>query len=366
MDPEDLEVVEAQTPAIEEPISQRDEVHNDVAAAIKQLKGEVDKPAETVIEDQPEPAAKSDDRPRGPDGKFLPKEQTAAPVTAAPEVITAPDEATKPIAAPSTATVEAPGPWAADAKALWASLPPAVQAAVAKRESEMNEGGRQWSEQKRRYEQMIAPVAQEAARLGMQPDQALNALMGAHHALQQNAPAAIAALAQQYGVDLTNLASNPPAPQPQHDPMVQQLTQTVSYLENQLNGFLQNQTLGIVNQFSEGKPHYAEVEGDILKVLPLIKAENPELSPQQWLDKAYEQATWINPGVRAKLIAEQSQQAEQAKSEALKAKAQQAAKAAVSIKGSSNGAAMAPKMNQGAADESVYDTVRRSIHQLRQ
>lgn len=364
MDPEDLEVVEAQTPAIEEPISQRDEVHNDVAAAIKQLKGE-DQP-DPVIEEQPEP--KGDERPRGPDGKFLPKEQLAAPVTAAPEVITAPDEATKPITQPSTAAVEAPGPWAADAKSLWASLPPAVQAAVAKREAEMNEGGRQWSEQKRRYEQTLAPLVEETQRIGIPLEAGLNAMLSAHRLLSnpQTAPQAIVQLAQQAGVDLTNLASNPPAPQPQHDPMVQQLTQTVSYLENQLNGFLQNQTLGIVNQFSEGKPHYAEVEGDILKVLPLIKAENPELSPQQWLDKAYEQAIWINPNVRAKLIAEQSQQAEHAKTEALKAKAQQAAKAAVSIKGSSNGAAMAPKMTQGAADESVYDTVRRSIHQLRQ
>lgn len=366
MDNQEVETVEAQTPAGNEPVSQREDVHNDVAAAIKQLKGG-DEPAKTV-DDQPEP--KSDhpsDPARYADGKFKPTKAEAAPEKVeAPAKITAPDAGPKPIAQPSTAVVEAPGPWAADAKAEWSKLPPAVQAAVMKREAEMNEGGRQWSEEKRRYQATLAPLAQETQKLGLSVDQGLNALLGAHRMLQQNAPAAIAQLAQQYGVDLANLASNPPAPQaPQFDPMVQQLEQRYSQLEAQLNGFLQNQTLSVVEKFAQDHPHYAAVEGDLVHLVPMVQQSNPGLSPHEVLEKAYERAIWINPEVRAKLIEEQMQQAQAQQAEALKAKQAQAQKAAVSIKASSNGAASVPKMPP-AGDESVYDTVRRTLHQLRQ
>lgn len=359
----------AQTP---EPLGYADDVRNDVAEVYKSLKAKAaedeKEPDDAPADEHPEPVA--DERPRGADGKFVAKDKTeiqeAAPekVEAAPAVILPTDDKTKPsVEQPSTAAVVAPVSWAADAKALWASLPPAIQQAVSKRETEMANGGRQWSEEKRRFETTLAPLAQETARLGMSVEQGLNALLSAHHRLNRDPAGAIAQLAQQYGVDLATLASNPPAEQSRFDPMVSQLTQHVSSLESQLQGFLQNQTMGVVDKFAAENPHYAAVEEQIASLIPLIQQREPGLSPSEVLTKAYDQAIWLNPDVRQKLIDEQAQTAQQQQQQALQAKAQKAAKAAVSVKGSSNGVAPAPKAPPSGGD--VYDDVRNAIHQLR-
>lgn len=359
-------------------VSPAEEVRNDVQEAIKQLKGEPTIPEPGAVEDeQPEPVEKSDhpsDPLRYADGTFKPVKQETKPAEPAPKKAAAGDPKLPPVdnvakpssAQPSTAVAAAPVSWAADVKALWNSLPPAVQQAVAKREAEMAAGGRQWSEEKQRYQATLAPLIQETQRLGIAPEQGLNALLAAHHRLNANPAEAIAALAQQYGVDLATLASNPPAIQPpRFDPMVSQLTQHVTLLESQLSGFLQNQTLGVVEKFAQEHPHYAAVEDDIARLIPLIQQFNPGLPAHEVLSKAYEQAIWTNQDVRAQLIQEQTAQAQQSRTEAVQAKAQKAQKAAISVKGSSNGAQFAPKVPIPAGGD-VYDDVRAAIHQLRQ
>lgn len=368
MELDDIETVEAQTPAATEPVSQREEVHNDVAEAIRQLKAP--KEPDAPVDEQPAPVAKADhpnDPNRYADGTFKKtKAEIAAEAAPAPE-ITAPDAAPKLPTQPSTVAVDAPGPWAADAKAEWSKLPPAVQAAVMKREAEMNEGGRQWSDQKRRYEAILAPAAQAFQARNLSVEDGLNRLLSAQDFLDREPASAIAWLAKSYGVDLQNLASNPPAPQPQlqSDPRVQQLAQQYSTLESQLNGFLQSQTMGVIESFAKDKPYYAEVESELLKIIPIVKAENPDANPQAVLEKAYDQAVWLNQTVREKLIADRQQAQQQQQTDAIKAKAAQAAKAAVSVKGSSNGVAT-PSRKPTMVDESVYDTVRRTLHELRQ
>lgn len=366
---------DAQTPAHSEPVSQREDVHNDVAAAIQQLKGKTEPgPEAPPVDDQPAPIEAKADHPNDPnryaDGTFKPTKTEAAPDKAAPvDPKSASTDTTTKASAPAPTPGDAPpAGWTPDAKAEWSNLSPALKAAVLKRENEIAEGGRQWSEEKRRYQATLAPLVQETQRLGIAPEQGLNALLQAHHMLTRDPASAIAELAQRYGVDLANLASNPPAPQAQSrfDPMVSHLTQTVSALESQLNGFLQNQTLGIVERFAQDKPHYAAVENDIARLIPVIQQAHPGLSPSDVLEKAYEQAIWVNPDVRAQLIADERAKQEQQQAEALKAKAAQAAKAAVSIKGSSNGARTAPKIDPTIADETPYDTVRRTIAELRQ
>src|SRR5690606_28354560 len=143
-----------------------------------------------------------------------------------------------------------------------------------------------------------------------------------------------------------------------------QLTQHVSQLESQLSGFLQNQTLGVVEKFASEHPHYAAVEEDIARIIPIVQQSNPGLPAHDVLSKAYEQAIWVNPEVRAQLIAEQAAQAQQKQAETIKVKSAQAQKAAVSIKGASNGASAAKMPPPSGGD--VYDDVRAAIQSLRQ
>jgi len=358
----------AQTP---EQMGYAEDVRNDVAEAIKKLKGgdEPAKEASAAVDEHPEPAEPTgDDRARGPDGKFIakPEKIETAPekVEAAIKELPPTDNVAKPSVQPAQAAVAAPVSWAADAKASWSNLPPAIQQAVIKREEEIANGGRQWSEEKKRYQATLAPLVEETQRLGVSPEQGLNALLNAHRMLQRDPASAIARLAQQYNVDLTNLASNPPAEQPRFDPMVSQLTQHVSALESQLHGFLQNQTRGVVDKFAADHPHYAAVEEQIADLIPLIQQREPGLNPSDVLTKAYEQAIWLNPDVRAQLMKEQSEAAQKQQIETVQAKASQAKKAAVSVKGSSNGASVAAKAPVNSGGD-VYSDVREAINQLR-
>lgn len=366
----------------------RDEINNDVRAALMQLKGETVEKAETPDEigeppetEKPEKAAK----PRDEEGKFAKaakpdKESTAAPEPAAVETKSPPAETAKASTEPSTAAVAPPVSWAADAKAGWSAVPPAIQNAVLKREAEVSAGFRQKSEESRQYEAVLSPIAEAAKRNGIQVDEGVKRLVAANDFLERDAPSAIMWLAKSYGVDLTALVSNPPAPQPQRfvDPMVPQLNQKLSSLEGQLNGFLQKQTLGVVESFAQSPehPHYSAVENQLLKIIPLVQQENPGFSQAEVLQEAYEQAIWLNRDVRSAMLAEQTAAAEKANSDkladtertriaAVTAKAGKSAKAAVSIKGSSTGAAATPKaVVNGSGD--VYDDVRSAMRQLRE
>lgn len=398
----------AETPP--EPMNYRDEVANDVALALRQLKGETPEKIETPEEigeppadkadatEKPEKAAKAkSDKPRDPDtGKFAPKtESTEAPETAAPEQKSAsPDIAAKASApAVSTPQVAPPAGWTPDAKQAWAALtaviptlPPevqasisAIQAAANKREQDISAGGRQWSEEKRQYETALAPIANAAKRHGISPAEGAQRLIAANDLLERDPQTGIMQLARAYGVDLATLVSNPPAPQPQRfvDPMVPQLNQKVSTLESQLEGFLQTQTLGVVESFAQSHPHYSAVDNELLELIPMVQRAEPGLPHSEVLQKAYDRAIWLNPSVRSAMLAEQNAAAEKANTEkaaevekqriaAIQAKSTQSKKAAVSVKGSSTGApAPAPKpTGNGTGD--IYDDVRASIRQLKE
>lgn len=341
-------------------VDHRDDVNADVAAAMASLKtaGEPPLADETI-----EPV--EDTRARGPDGKFIPKE--AAPEAAAvpdPKLPTA-ESQTKPSEQPSTAQVAAPVSWSADAKQAWASIPPAVQQAVLKREQEASNGIRQYSEKTARYEQALAPIAQEATRRGMSPDDAIKRLIDGNAFLETQPAQAILWLAQKNGIDLAELASNPPAPQQQArpDPVYAQVSQTVESLQQRVQQFEFNNNLTVAQQFAASKPHYADVEEQLPEFIKELKMLDPSLTGLPLLEKAYDRAIWLNPDVRAKITASERAEVEKAKLANVAAKSTQASKAAISIKGSS--ATALPPKQAATAGGDAYDDVRQAIHQLR-
>lgn len=359
------EVASALTEAPQEAVDHRDDVHNDVAAAIASLKGAPEEQAAPEAPETPDPA--SDGRARGPDGKFITKE--AAPELAAapePKLPTA-ESPTKPSEQPSTAAIAAPVSWSAEAKHAWASIPPAVQQAVLKREQEASNGIRQYSEKTARYEQALAPIAQEAAKLGMSVDDATKRLMDGHTFLEQQPAQAILWLAQKNGIDLAELASNPPAAQQpaRPDPAYAQVSQTVESLQQRLQQIEFGNNLSVAQQFaaSPDNPYYADVEDQIPRFINELRAVDPSLSGAELLKQAYDRAVWLNPEVRAKIQAAETAKAETARIATLQAKATQASKAAISVKGSS-AAAIPPKQAPTSGGD-AYDDVRQAIHQLR-
>ncbi len=333
-------------------------------------------PAEAPVTDAapaeaeaPEPA-KLEDHPTDPNryanGKFKPTKAEAAPEQVEQPAEKPSTDTAKVTEQPaSTPVVAPPAGWTAAEKAEWSKLSPAVQAAVSRREQEISRGGQQWSEEKRRYESVLAPVAQEASRMGIGVDQALKALMAAHHHLMSDAPGAIRKLAAQFNVDLATIAGQSAegsAPsQPDISALVRQAVQPLlapiqqRFMDEEMR---QQQTgLTLVQQFAAqpGHEHYEALESTIVTLLPHVKEDMPGATPTEWLQEAYDRAAYANPNTRASLLASQTAAAEAQRIADAKAKAAKARMAGSSVNGAPNGAAIpGPKDSLRAEIEAAF------------
>lgn len=346
---EDDKIIEQE---VVEPVSARDEINNDVVNAIASLKGEPEVP------EAKEPEAK--DLVRGPDGKFAPKEATPAVAAADPKLPPAEDVA-KVNEQPSTVAAVPPVSWAADAKQAWASIPPAVQQAVLKREQEASNGIRQYSEKTARYEQALAPVAQAAQARGMSVDDGIKRLIDGNTFLETKPVEAIMWLAQKNGIDLAELASNPPQ-QVRAEERGPQVVQTDPVLVQRLQQVEFRQNYSIAQQFAASKPHYAMVEEHLPAAIVEVRTLDPTLDGFDLLEKAYERAIWLNPDIRSQVTAAENAKTAQTQVAKVQEKSSQASRAAVSVKGSSAGA---PAPRRAESNGSAFDDVRAAIQQLK-
>ncbi len=360
-----------------EPETERDAINDSVRDAIASLKGEAPElPLELAAPDAPivaadaPPTAKADhptDPKRYVDGSFKPSKVEAAPATKAAPAPKLPTAENTTEASPAPSKVSAPPvSWSADAKQAWATLSPAVQAAALKREEEVSNGLRQYSEQTKQYERVLSPIAQEAQRFGLPVDQAVQRLMDGHRFLETQPVQAVLWLAQKHSLNLAEIAANPPAPQPaRSEPSIPpQFIQHVSSLEERLNGILMDQNMSALDQFAAKNPHYADVEDQLPGVMRELTAANPGMKGVPLLQAAYDRAIWLNEGVREKMWAERSGQTQQTATQKVAEKSARATRAAVSVKGSSADTRPPPRQQQNGAGH-VTDDVRAAIEQLR-
>jgi hypothetical protein len=306
----------------------------------------------TIEADAP---AEGDGRARGPDGKFVPKTETQA----APEKVAAAvdpnspstDAAKASTEAAQTATNAPPAGWTAAEKAEWSKLSPVAQAAVSRREAEIARGGQQWSEEKRRYEAVLSPVAEAARRNGLSTEQGLQSLLNAQSFLERDPTAAIKWLAQSHGVNLATLAGqsddvpSAQAQTPNIEAMVRQavmpLVAPIQQRWQQEEQRQQEMTTQMVVDFaaSQGHEHFGSVEQDIMDLIPPLKERNPTWTPQQVLQEAYDRAVYANPATRQTILTAREQAAEEKRRTEASQRATKARGAAVSVTGSPQGSA---------------------------
>lgn len=334
-------------------------VRDDVLAAFKEHNAPTETSFELPSERAPESAAPESeteqqkaDRVRDEAGRFAKSDkpadkQTDKPAEAAPKKEAAPakvvtnkitdqDNTAKATAAPSPAG-EPPKGWSAEAKAEWSKLPPAIQTAVLKREQDMSDGGRQWSEEKRRYEELISPVREASTRRGINEAEGIKRLMAAQNALDTNPGNALRWLAQAYGVDLKQLATNPAyQAAPVARTQQQQQPDIASIVEQKLT---ERETLRTVESFAKDTDKYPHFE----KVRNLMAAL-VESGAAETLENAYDMAVYADPTLRTEILTAQQSSAEAAKRQAEQERVAKAKTAAVSLRGSPNGTpAPAPK-----------------------
>lgn len=334
-----------------------DDISADVAAAFRESVPDpapvVAKPAEVApvapVEAKPEPveAKAPEDKgapQRAPDGKFAKSTETVLDTVA----IGAPE--------PAETTFSPPNAWKAEAKAVFASLPPLAQEEIARRELDMQRGVQKLQQEASRYapiEELLAPHRQQWAAQGINDAQAVQQLLGAHVWLTKDPQAALNYLARQYGAQLPQMGQAGPQPDPQYAALQNQLSTLQAEIRTQKQQeaqAAQTQTQTQIDAFAADpkNSYFEDVKADMATLLDAGRATD--------LQGAYDMAIWMRPDIRQLVQTDQAKAKQAEKTAADRAKADAAKKAGGSITGSSsaNGSAVTA-VNQNS---SIEDDVR--------
>ena len=274
-------------------------------------------------------------------------------------------------AAPATNAVPAPESLPKEVKAEWDKTPPAIQAAFVKREADMAKGVEELKSRYSLIDQAIAPHNDALRQMNATPGEAVNRMFLWFKALAGSPQQAFPELAKSMGIDWTRLitpqgqaqeaaqgtgsGTPPEIPEPVKayvgtlENQVKQLTQYVQQIGNRFGSVEQNlntqneaRTKENLNIWSTGKTYFEDVRQDMARLIEtgIVPLKDGQVD----LDTAYERAIYLNPEVRAKVLAEQQQANQQVQQTAAAATtaAQQtqvnkARKASVSLPSSSPG-----------------------------
>lgn len=297
---------------------------------------------DTAVDADLQAIFKKNNPDREDDGKF------AAKTPATDTTGELPDQAPVEKVEQPQAAINAPQSWSADMKTAFATLPPAVQEFVSRRETEASEKISQQGRELATFEPIRSVVEQNMdvfERNGVSVDDGIARLINAERLLESNPVAAIAQLAQAYGVDLRQFNGQPGQPQQPQDTATQALHQRIAQLEGALNQTSsrieqreaaeaeerKQSTLTLIEKFAQDKTDWADLEDDIHAEIIGIRAAidqrlRPAMPEGEILKAAYERAQRNNPDAWAKKQAADKQAEEKKRIEAAKKNAEDAAR----------------------------------------
>lgn len=238
-----------------------------------------------------------------------------------------------------------PASWKKDYHEVWKTADPRIQEYAWQREEQMRKGVEplitkaQFADE---IQKAIAPYEQTIRGLGLQPSQAIQALMQAEHTLRTGNPDQRAAyfrqLAQQYGVNIEGNSSiaansNPDfyALQNEINSLKGKLSTWEAQSESQQNQVLLNE----IDDFAQKAEHFEAARPTMIQLL--------QSGVAQTLQEAYDKAIRMDDNLFESML--QSRQAEEAakRSANLNKAAKAARSAAVSVRSSTPGTNTAPK-----------------------
>lgn len=260
-------------------------------------------------------------RARDEAGKFAPKQvdKPAEKPIAAKE---APVDGATAIPAgevqqPSKHAGPPPG-WSAASKEFFNSLPPdhPLRQDVAKREDEVSNGFKSYSEKTKQYdaiEQVLAPSRARFQQFGVQNDaEAISRLFQWESAIASNPIEGVRKLAETYGVDLSQFARQSSAPSdgsqeiPEH---LRPVLDEVGQLRQQVSGFVsaqqqaeQQRVASEIQSFASDKdkhPHFDKVRVAMGQIMTAGLVQPNDL------EGAYQKAVWADQELRDQLLREQ-------------------------------------------------------------
>lgn len=313
--------------------------------------------------------------PAKPAGKAV--EAKEAP-GATQQAKTAPEASTAPAAPPEpsqTGGLQAPGGWSAAAKATWATLPPAAQAAIVQREKEVSDGFS-------RYEgigRAIAPMRATLQARRVSEADYIGQMVQIDAALTnpQTRAQAFDYLFRSYGYQPNGGGADPNAagrqtPQLSSDPTVaalqQQLAAVTSHLQTQeaqrtreieaIQADTNRQAAAEVAKFRDDPANeFFDLVKDDVRAVYERAAQLGQPTPS--LKDAYETAVWGNPTTRPIMLGREAQKVADAKAKEAADAAAKARKAAgPAVRGTVAGTPSAsggPKKSMEEEMAEVYD-----------
>jgi hypothetical protein len=231
----------------------------------------------------------------------------------------------------------------------WANLDPELQDALLQRDDDFAkgiEGYKTKAERADAFERVVSPYMATINSLGMQPDQAIGELLKTdytlRHGSEQQKLAMVTGIFNAYGINPQQVFDYLQNGTPQINPEIAPVYQELQALKQQQEQLLRAQqqreqeTLNSeIERAKQGKDHFDLVREDMAALLQANRAKD--------LDEAYEMAIWARPDLRATLLQQEREKAEQSVAQKEQAKRSQAA--ASSVRGSSPAVSTAPKQS---------------------
>lgn len=269
-----------------------------------------------------------------------------------------------------TPSTEPPHSWSAEAKALWAQVPPAAQAIIAKRETEAHQAITRAGEQIKAFEpirNVVEQFSETFQRNGLPPHEGIARMLAVNNWLDKDAGAAIREIAKAYGVDLKGLngeqaAAAAEGTQGEQEPayvstLKRELAETkevlnrvTSHLTEQQRSQLQSEQSALARQiadFAKDKPHFETVRTHMAGLM--------QTGAAQTLDDAYDMAVHAHPDIRKRIQEDQRKADEEKRAEEARKKATEAKKSAAVNVRSSAGAGTTPR----TIDDTLSDIARK-------
>jgi hypothetical protein len=248
-----------------------------------------------------------------------PEAQEKEVTESAPEVATSEDNAltTPPEASESIpevepeSTVRAPSSWKKEQQAKFSSLPPDIQAEIARREGDIHRGVEHYkvaAERGNTYEKAFAPFRDTIQKIGTTPEQAITGLMQTDHNLRFGSPAqkvaVIQHIIQSYGInpewfDQQNTAQA----NPEIGHLQNRLQQFEAQQAQQMQDIKEREAASLNNDiaaFAAKSEHFEAVRDRMADLL--------QGNASKSLQEAYDTAIWADPAIRATLLAEQQKE----------------------------------------------------------
>lgn len=291
-------------------------------------------------------AAAFDKATAAPDNPALSDDKPAETV----EQVTAPDtentdqgeadKASPEKAETQTQPVEPHPRWSAEQKEAFSKLPRDQQEFLVSREKEMEaeftRKTQELSEKRKGYDAVDRIIEERrpiSAQYGTTPEAELKTLYELANWAKSDPAAYVKWFAEQAGVSAAPYEINQDAGEAGADPQFTALKQQVQNLQNELHAERQAkkdaetaELTRTISSFgaSEEHKHFEAVRADMSALVHLVAKEEPNISTQELLKKAYDRACYANPKVRELILSEKRAADEATRKEKEKQAAQQA------------------------------------------